>query len=67
MNRWIPEVDIDCRMWKCPECNGRVIGHPMNFSTRNFNPYFYCPYCGNKLQDSVQDNLFNLDLEVKYM
>ena len=49
--KWIPEVDNDCRMWKCPNCGGRMIGHPMNFGSRDYNPYYFCPYCGKHLQE----------------
>lgn len=45
---WIPEEDNGCRMWKCPQCGGRMIGQPMNWD-RNFNPYHFCPYCGERL------------------
>ena len=41
---WIPEVDTGCRMWKCPKCGGRMVGNSMNWESRNFNPYHFCPY-----------------------
>lgn len=46
---WIPEEDNGCRMWKCPKCSKRMVGHPLNFGSRNFNPYKFCPYCGERL------------------
>ena len=46
---WIPEVDNNCRMWKCPKCSGRMIGEPMHWNP-DFNPYHFCPYCGTPLE-----------------
>lgn len=45
---WIPEVDNNCRMWKCPLCGGRMVGEPMHWNP-DFNPYHFCPYCGARL------------------
>ena len=44
---WIPEIDNDCRMWKCPECGKRMVGQPIGWY--QFNYYRYCPYCGTRL------------------
>lgn len=52
MDRWIPEVDTGTRVWKCPECGGRMGGHSMHWKDGpTFNPYYYCPYCGAHLKD----------------
>jgi predicted RNA-binding Zn-ribbon protein involved in translation (DUF1610 family) len=51
---WIPEVDTGCRMWKCPKCGGRMVGNSMNWESRNFNPYHFCPYCGQKLHTRTE-------------
>ena len=58
MDRWIPEVDMDTRMWKCPVCGGRLVGHPMNWEDgRTYNPYYFCPYCGEHLKDDPEDQI----------
>ena len=63
MNLWIPEEDTGTRMWKCPQCGGRMIGKPMDWD-ENFNPYYYCPYCGKHLKDFSLVNLFGDDDEL---
>ena len=50
---WIPEVDNDCRMWKCPECGKRMGGQPLEWY--QFNYYRFCPYCGTKINWSVYE------------
>lgn len=37
------DKDNDCRMWRCPDCGGRMIG---NVWDEGFCPYEFCPYCG---------------------
>ena len=43
---WIKEMELGCRMWKCPRCKGRIRG---NYYDKDMNPYHFCPYCGKKL------------------
>lgn len=50
---WIAEVDNSCRMWKCPECGGRIVGQPLHW--HQFNAYNYCPYCGERLETRQKD------------
>ena len=44
---WSPEVENDCRMWKCPVCGKRMGGQPLGWY--QFNYYRFCPYCGTHL------------------
>lgn len=42
-SRWKKDTENGCRMWRCPDCGGRMIG---NVWDEGFCPYEFCPYCG---------------------
>lgn len=42
-SRWKKDVENGCRMWRCPDCGGRMSG---NVWDEGFCPYEFCPYCG---------------------
>lgn len=44
---WLYEEDTGMVMAKCPECEGRMTIHYYWYK----NPYHFCPYCGEKLEE----------------
>lgn len=47
INEWEYDEDTGNLMCRCPECGGRM---PIYLWTY-VNPYHYCPYCGEKLEE----------------
>ena len=46
-SKWILDDD-DANSWKCSECGGLSI---INDGTPHENNWYFCPYCGTKLED----------------
>lgn len=47
--KWILDDD-DANSWKCSECGGLLI---INDGTPHENNWYFCPYCGAKLDKQV--------------
>ena len=45
--KWILD-DEDANSWECSECGGLLI---INDGTPNENDWYFCPYCGSKLEE----------------
>ena len=47
--KWILD-DEDANSWECSECGGLLI---INDGTPNENDWYFCPYCGSKLEEQA--------------
>lgn len=44
---WEYDEDTGSMLCRCPECEGRLLIGLYSY----WNPYRYCPYCGERLQE----------------
>ena len=47
--KWILD-DEDANSWECSECGGLLI---INDGTPHENDWYFCPYCGSKLEEQA--------------
>ena len=47
MKEWLYDEDTGCVMCRCPDCGGRLLISLYSY----WNPYRYCPYCGERLME----------------
>lgn len=46
---WLYDEDNGCVLCRCPVCEGRMIIDIYTY----WNPYHFCPYCGEKLNEGA--------------
>ena len=51
LKSWEYDKDNDHMLCRCPDCGGRLLVGPYDYE----NPYHFCPYCGEKLEQGKID------------